>query len=257
MTTVFDYFQDQAKTGIWGSLYDNANPASYPFRLRIKKSLNLLDDVEGKTVLDLGCGTGILLPHVVDNGGNYIGVDISDNMLTELKGTYLINSGAQTEGENVKLILGDIQEMALPNDVDTAIGLGFMEYFDNPQAVMEKIYGSLKVGGKLILSFPNLNSSDHFSVNIFSPFRFIARKLTGKQTVQPPRILWNTTYAKSLFEKQGFKNISVINYHINFLVYPFPRLFPKLTNFVSSRFEESFLARFTWLATSFIVVGEK
>lgn len=257
MTTVFDYFQDQAKTGIWGSLYDRRNPSSYPFRLRITKSLDLLGNVAGKTVLDLGCGTGILLPHIVNNGGSYIGVDISDNMLTELKTTYRIADDANTSTSNVKIVLGDIGDISLHRNVDIAIGLGFLEYFDNPGAVMDKLYASIKAGGDLILSFPNSNSFDHLAVKLFAPVRFVARKLTGKKTVQPPRIHWNAKYAKALFEQHGFKNVRVVNYHINFLVYPFTRLFPRLTNFASRISENTPLSKINFLATSFIVIGEK
>lgn len=252
MTTVVNYFQDQAKKGIWGGLYDKSNPASYPFILRVEKCISLLDDVDGKRILDLGCGTGILLPHVIENGGEYIGLDISDNMLEKLKDSYL-----KDPDKNVEIILGDIQDVELPINIDYAVGLGFIEYFPIPEKIADKIYSSLNRDGCLILSFPNFNSLDYFVLRLFTPLRYLARKLTGKQTVQPPRKLWNSSSAIKLFEDSGFKKIKVINYHINVLPYPFPRIAPRLVNAVGKKVEGSILSKYSFFATSFIVVGEK
>lgn len=253
MTSVFEYFQSQAKSGMWGSLYEEKNPASYPFLLRVQNALTLLKGVEHKKIMDLGCGTGILLPHIVDGGGDYLGVDMSDNMMHELKGHYSDLIGS----ERIKLILGDISEIELPGHVDIAVGLGFIEYFDKPDLIVQKIHSSLADNGELILSFPNFGSLDYFSLRILLPFRWLARKSIGKETIQPPRTLWNTVKAKELFNKNGFKDIRIVNYHINLIAYPFTRIMPRFTNSLGKMVEDSYLKKISWFATSFIVVGKK
>lgn len=252
-TTVIEYFESQAKSGIWGSLYDEKNPASYSFLLRVENAVNLLKDVSNKKIVDLGCGTGILLPHVIHNGGEYIGIDISDNMMVELKKHY----SDLIEEEKIKLVLGDIRDISIPGPMDVAIGLGFIEYFEKPEEIVKKLHSSMKENGELILSFPNFGSLDYFSLRLLSPFRWITRKLFGKETVQPPRTFWNTANAKALFEDNGFKDVRVVNYHINILAYPFTRFMPRLVNAVGKLFENTFLKKYSWFASSFIVVGRK
>jgi SAM-dependent methyltransferase len=203
--------------------------------------------------MDLGCGTGILLPHVINGGGNYVGVDMSDNMMDELKGHY----SDLMDGERIKLILGDIREIKLPDQVDVAVGLGFIEYFDKPDLIVQKIRSSLADNGELILSFPNFGSLDYFSLRLFSPFRWLVRTVLGKKTIQPPRTLWNVVNAKELFEKNGFKDIQIVNYNTNIVAYPFTRIMPRFTNSLGKILENSFLNNFSWFATSFIVVGKK
>ncbi|MCH8329780.1 MAG: class I SAM-dependent methyltransferase [Bacteroidetes bacterium] len=102
--TTLDYFEFQAKSGIWGSLYDPKNPASYPFIVRFKKCVDLMDPIENKIIVDLGCGTGVLIPHVIQNGGKYIGVDISQNMIDVIKEEY----SSLIESKKVSLYYGDI-----------------------------------------------------------------------------------------------------------------------------------------------------
>jgi SAM-dependent methyltransferase len=52
---------------------DAAFPKEYAFWL--------LGDVRGKTVLDLGCGTGENIVHLVERGANVIGIDISPELI--------------------------------------------------------------------------------------------------------------------------------------------------------------------------------
>ncbi|CAK8723060.1 hypothetical protein GMJAKD_12290 [Candidatus Electrothrix aarhusensis] len=252
-TTVIDYFQDQAKKGAWGSLYDATNPISYSFILRVETCLPLLTGIQNKKVLDLGCGTGVLLPHVVDNGSKYVGLDISDNMLEILKDAYR----SDIEENNIDIILGDIKKIKLPSDIDYAVGLGFIEYFSDPEKIVRKIYSSMNGNGSLILSFPNFHSLDFLFLTIFAPLRYFARKITGKHTVQPPRNLWNKKSALELFESCGFKNVEIIYYHINILPYPFTKLFPKFVGYIGKKIEHTALSNFSLFATSFIVTGKK
>ena len=78
---VLNYFETQAKSGDWESLYNPQNPKSYPFIIRLQKTLNLLEDIDNKKICDLGCGTGVLIPFILKKNGNYTGIDFSKKML--------------------------------------------------------------------------------------------------------------------------------------------------------------------------------
>ena len=62
---VLNYFETQAKSGDWEFLYNPQNPKSYPFIIRLQKTLNLLEDIDNKKICDLGCGTGVLIPFIL------------------------------------------------------------------------------------------------------------------------------------------------------------------------------------------------
>lgn len=251
--TTLDYFEYQAKSGIWGSLYNPRNSSSYPFIVRFNKSIDLIESIKNKTVLDLGCGTGVLIPYVNKNGGKYIGIDISQNMIDEVKKEY----SELIESKEVSIHHTDIANFIVPDNVDIIIGLGFIEYFNNPQSIIDKLYEQLPKGGQLIFSFPNFNSLDYFSLMLFAPIRYIIRTLSGKSTSQPPRTLWNKNMAKKLFENSGFKEQELSAYNINIFAYPFTKISMRFVNFFSRIFEYSSLSKVVFFATGFIISGKK
>ena len=86
MSNVQNFFEKKAQTGEWKSLYDEQNPSSYPFTIRLKKTVEMLNEkISGKKVCDLGCGTGALIPHILKQNGKYTGIDFSKEMLSKIK----------------------------------------------------------------------------------------------------------------------------------------------------------------------------
>jgi SAM-dependent methyltransferase len=250
---ILKYFESLAKNGGWDSLYDPRNPKSYSFIVRLKKSLDLLDGIENKTVCDLGCGTGVLIPFILERGGNYIGVDNSENMLDQIR----VNFSKELQVNKLMLIFSDFENLLLENKCNVLIGLGFIEYFNEPEEILKKTYEMLPEGGQLILSFPNFFSLDYFLLKLLAPFRFGVRLITDKGTPQPPRKLWTIKKTKKIFLDTGYKDLKIVNYSINFFFYPFSRFFPEFCNYISKKLEYSFMARFSFFSTGFIISGRK
>ncbi|MDP8230789.1 MAG: class I SAM-dependent methyltransferase [Candidatus Gorgyraea atricola] len=250
---ILTYFEDSAKAGRWNSLYNSKNPLAYSFIVRLQKTITLACSFQNKKVLDLGCGTGILMPLVIDAGGQYIGLDASRKMLDEIKRIYpnYINK------DEVSLIFGDIRKMRLPDNLDIMIGLGFIEYFDNPEELIQRLYNKLPIGGRLIFSFPNFQSLDYISVQSLMLFRYLARRIFGKSLHQPPRRLWDLKSAKRLYVNAGFKSLVSVNYNVNVFAYPVTRILRIFTNFWAKRFEYGKLSKCSFFATGFLISGEK
>lgn len=53
--------------------------------VKIKAALNELQLKEGSLVLDLGCGTGLLFPHIHEDAGLLVGLDFSSNILRQAR----------------------------------------------------------------------------------------------------------------------------------------------------------------------------
>ena len=66
----------------WYIGWVGARGSEHHRKLAIPTVLELLDDVRGQHVLDIGCGTAAIARHVVHGGGRYTGVDASPRLLS-------------------------------------------------------------------------------------------------------------------------------------------------------------------------------
>ncbi len=184
---VLNYFETEAKDGNWDFLYNPRNPKSYPFIIRLQKTLNLLNDISNKKICDLGCGTGALIPFILKKKGNYTGVDFSEKMLDFIKARY----PKEISENKIELILSDIDNFDESKSFDIFIGLGFIEYFEDPEKIIRKLYKILPNGGHLILSFPNSRSLDFLIIRLLTIFRIILKKIFKPNHKNPPRKMWS------------------------------------------------------------------
>lgn len=105
-----------------------------------------LSAIDGKTVLDLGCGTGQFAKYVFENGASrVIGVDISKNMIE------------QAEKENVhgqiEYICKPIEDLELPeNSFDLIVSSLAVHYIEDYPGLIQKVSGLLKEKGEFIFS---------------------------------------------------------------------------------------------------------
>lgn len=105
----------------------------------IYKTINMLEISEGKSLLDVASGTGVLytvLKHQKLN--NYVALDISENMLNELKSLY----------PEAKTICGDFdKEIILGDNFDYIIIFNSIPHFKNLNIVFSNACRHLKTGG--------------------------------------------------------------------------------------------------------------
>jgi SAM-dependent methyltransferase len=108
-------------------------------------------------VLEAGCGSGIHVEFkpIVDLAG----IDISEDQLAR-------NSVIQEK------ILGDIHDYPLPKEqFDVVVCWWVLEHLSRPRNALVNLFGSVRPGGLLILTFPNLLSFKGL-VTKFTPFWF-------------------------------------------------------------------------------------
>ena len=107
-------------------------------------------DVVGKSMLDLGCGTGFNYVYATDKlkAGNVHGVDISASAVSYAKTVYPTGSFAQ----------GDICSETLDCGIaswDTVVCCEVIEHVENPDALLETVYRHLQPSGIAFVSTPN------------------------------------------------------------------------------------------------------
>lgn len=115
---------------------------------------------EGRTVLDLGCGTGrdaFLLSQIVGPEGQVIGVDMTDEQLSianQYIGWHMDKFGYKTP--NVQFVKGYIEDLKPAGiedeSIDVVISNCVINLSPDKKSVFREIYRVLKPGGELYFS---------------------------------------------------------------------------------------------------------
>jgi len=103
-------------------------------------------NIEGKNVLDAGCGTGRLIKRLKDLKGNIYGCDISEKML----------GIARKKNSGVEFLKADLENMPYEDAFFDVVIAGFViVHFKYMDKLFEEIYRVLKPGGIIIISNVN------------------------------------------------------------------------------------------------------
>lgn len=128
---------------------------------RMQIALNFLDFKPEQTVLDFGCGAGILLLQLPKGAGSYFGVDLDIQ-----PGQKML---AHHKRDDVKLLPSEGWEEAFADgSLDAITALEVLEHVDELTKLLAVFKRKLAVGGKLVVSGPTENA-----------FYRIARKISG------------------------------------------------------------------------------
>ena len=136
---------------------------------------------KSSSILDLGCGAGVLSEKLIESSFTVTAVDDSQDML-DLSRERLKRFPA----ESCKLFHANC--LSLPFDdgkFDLVVCLGVFGYFDEVTQALREIHRVLRPGGKLIISVRNAHTADIFDLFLLLklPFRLmraLARRLSRR-----------------------------------------------------------------------------
>lgn len=99
-----------------------------------------------KLAVDIGCGTGDLIPLLLNFADNVIGVDRSQKMLDEAKRNLSINAN------RVSLRLGEVEHLPLSdNEADFALANMVLHHLSSPIEALKEVFRVLKKRGSVII----------------------------------------------------------------------------------------------------------
>ncbi len=113
--------------------------------------------LQGKTILDVGCGGGILSESMARLGGNVTGIDLSDKALGVAK-LHLLESGQQVDYRKIPV---EALAAEQPAHYDVVTCLEMLEHVPDPASVIAACAQLVKPGGWVFFSTLNRNPKSY------------------------------------------------------------------------------------------------
>lgn len=109
--------------------------------LEVLKEINW----KSKSVLDVGCGTGLFSFLCAKKGGNVLGIDYADEAIDLAKKTYF----------HKNLEFKKMNAIEINEKYDVIVSIGTLEHMDHPFELLKLLKTHLKKNGKIIITNPN------------------------------------------------------------------------------------------------------
>lgn len=241
--------------------YSEETPAGYALRIRREKVLSLFD-APGGTVLDVGCGPGVMVNEMLQRGCSFWGVDPSPKMIDMCRNRF-------REGERVHFVLGDAMRLELPDGFfDAVLCMGVADALRDRRLAVREMLRVLKPGGTLIVTFTNLRSPYALwknyvyypLVSVWHGWRDRIRDRgprPGSRLGGKTRALYTERQAAELLQSEGAGVVSVLGYYFNVFLSPLDEVLPSGALFVTRKLEEGPWASPGWLAAGLIFKARK
>lgn len=112
----------------------------------IGKILDNAEVGEGMDILDVACGTGVMIPFYLDRGAASVtAIDISPEMARI--------AGEKFAGDpRVRVLCGDVEEASFDRAFDRIVVYNAFPHFPNPQRLIRQLASLLKEGGRLTIA---------------------------------------------------------------------------------------------------------
>lgn len=144
---------------------EEVESSAYNADLAFPGTTALVPDVDGKRVLDAGCGTGVYAEWLLDQGADVVGVDASEAMLD--RATERVGDRAEFHRAD----LGDSLEFAADGEFDGVVSGLALDYVEDWGPTFAEFARVLAPGGFLVFSvahpfdeFPLDGDENYFDV---------------------------------------------------------------------------------------------
>jgi len=181
-------------------MYHEMYQSIFDYQKEFKFYDAILKEFDCSRILEAGCGSGNLAKYLVNAGYDYIGCDLSGDMLKI----------ARENNRNVQFLQRDMRELGFDGNFDAVLITGrsftYMTRNDDVRRCLGSVHKSLKPAG--ILIFDNFNASELF-LNFESHMEYaseyngkVYRRVSDNSFNMETGWTWNWD-AKYYIEKDG------------------------------------------------------
>ena len=128
--------------------FDRCAPSWDAELIRSDRKISIILDnagvKQGSRVLDVACGTGVLMPDYLSRGAEVTGIDISPEMIKLAEQKYA--------GTGVRFICGDVEAADVGQDFDAIVVYNSFPHFPDPERLIFRLSGLLAEGGILTVA---------------------------------------------------------------------------------------------------------
>jgi 2-polyprenyl-3-methyl-5-hydroxy-6-metoxy-1,4-benzoquinol methylase len=115
---------------------------------RFNETLECSKNASIKTILDVGCGSGVYDVEFLKQGKTVTGLDMAEGMLEIAKK----RTAPFKDSGKISFVLSDYMEYEFNEKFDAAVLMGVFDYVKEPVALLKKL--TRDISGELYMSFP-------------------------------------------------------------------------------------------------------
>ena len=198
-----EFFNNNAENWL-DMFYKNAETGKYDrFDPEFSRLFNLIHLHKGDIVLDAGCGTGILVPYILQRigpDGHLYEVDYSENMIAVNRRIH--------EDTRITFITSSVEKIGIPcGSVDKAICFACFPHFQNKIKSLEEIRRTLRQGG--ILTIAHFDSSENIN-DRHRKHECVMHDRLPSETVMRGMLSNNGFLVELFIDEQGFYCICAV-----------------------------------------------
>lgn len=190
-----------------------------------------LPDFRGKTVLDVGCGLGMMMERFSREGNRVLGIDITPQVLKEFsKEEFFVQEA-------------DARDIPFQdNTFDLVYSLGVIEHFDETQQALEEQVRVCKPGGWVVAVVPYAHTPYYWASVVFE-------RLTRPE--HDLQVTYGRAFSKgefrSMFEKANCEDIGIQPYYGSaFMRVLFNQIHGRWVDFIEDSFLSSWFGLVVW-----------
>lgn len=136
----------KAVSAFFDTLADSWDNNMIKIQWKIDKILDVAEVTEGKTVLDVACGTGVLIPdYLRRNVKNCVAVDISERMIEIAENKF-------NNYNNVEFLCADAEQYDFSKMFDCIVIYNSLPHFADREQLFKNLSKCLKNGGRITIA---------------------------------------------------------------------------------------------------------
>jgi 2-polyprenyl-3-methyl-5-hydroxy-6-metoxy-1,4-benzoquinol methylase len=118
---------------------------------RVRQALSLLNPPY-ESILEIGYGSGLLLPTLCAISNTVFGIDIESDPVR-------VAANLRNISVDATLTRGDVKDQHYPDgSFDLVVAISIFEHIDEPTPVIRRIFSLLRPGGELLVGMPQVSS---------------------------------------------------------------------------------------------------